>query len=320
MKLNKRGEAPTLEELVKFIPEFILFVVLIMVISQFSTSCMPNDKDQITLDFQRITNEVNSLTNGEEILVPINPHYEKSYIIQSYSKDNTQVKCSKKACVCLFKKNDDKYNEIPDKCEKFNNGGVIIDDFCSEGKICFSEEKIEVKNQTTFFLKKQNNIVYFSNNNLNNNINVDDIKKCPGVNVIDIPNDILCETRYSLCKLVPEAIPLLTKANELAKKEGYTLKVTNAYRTYHHQYYFWNLYNQNKTMVADPNNCNAPHRLGKAVDVVLFKGKTQQPYKKLEEIMTKAGWVRYAKEAWHFECCNTARVLRAKAAGVSVIV
>lgn len=137
------------------------------------------------------------------------------------------------------------------------------------------------------------------------------------------------------CSLTKEAYKKLEQAQKEAEKQGYNIVVTSGYRSLEEQRKIWfsdkySIYNtqERRKYVCDPTQRNpeqnCPHLTGNAVDV-RFKGKTQatmapDEWKKLEEIMTSVGWIRYSREEWHFECCGTDRFNRAVKKGVTVIV
>jgi D-alanyl-D-alanine dipeptidase len=134
------------------------------------------------------------------------------------------------------------------------------------------------------------------------------------------------------CTLNAQAYARLLAANEEAKKLGFEIHVYSSYRSMEQQIALW----EGKTperyaqrypdpaerskYVANPYAPGAAQRnthfSGKAVDV-RRKDKsnsqmTPSDWKRLEEVMYNAGWVRYSNEAWHFEY-DTERWARAKA-------
>jgi hypothetical protein len=148
---------------------------------------------------------------------------------------------------------------------------------------------------------------------------------CQTPELEQIPDSIVCSAKR--CLLRPEVAEKLVQAQQIAQTKGYQLQVTSAYRTYEDQAAM----RAAKGEMAALPSCNAPHVTGGAVDVVL-KG---QPYmtssgypvsdmslgdrKVLEEVMCKAGFVRYSGEFWHYEY-GTNRWERGKAAEVCAIV
>ena len=154
---------------------------------------------------------------------------------------------------------------------------------------------------------------------------------CPiPANLEDIPTTIKCETQHSQCKLDSTTLQQLEKAQEIAKTQGYELKVTSAYRTIEDQQY---LYSQTGSENAAYPSCTAPHVLGEAVDVVLLKNgvpvagmsssltpsdMTIGDRQTLENIMHEAGFVRYIAEFWHYEY-GTARWVRGNDKGEAAI-
>ena len=155
---------------------------------------------------------------------------------------------------------------------------------------------------------------------------------CSRPGLEDIPSEIACNTDYSECRLVPEAVELLKKANEQLG-EGYGLTVTSAYRSYKQQkemYDLWKKLGKESGFieVAKPS-CGAPHVTGNAVDLIL-EGGGDNWYDELDEIMfSDKKWVRYREETkdeegniikrvMHYECCNE-RYANANEVGVNVV-
>ena len=103
------------------------------------------------------------------------------------------------------------------------------------------------------------------------------------------------------CKLRGVAAEKLKEAEKLAKEEGVELSVISAWRSIERQTYLWNKFGRDLVRVARPSQ-NAPHVRGCAVDIEL-KGKLMDTKNKalLNDIMIRAGWVRYEAEWWHFE-------------------
>ena len=160
--------------------------------------------------------------------------------------------------------------------------------------------------------------------------------------LIDFTGTELCAKGQN-CILAEDAFKLLQEAQKKAKEKGISLEIYSAYRTPKEQQALWEGKTAERYFQRYPNEleralyvCNpsngeksCPHMTGKVVDV-RFKGKTNkemtiQDWKLLQEIMTskdkdnKPLWVKYARENWHFECCETVRYARAKAQGVTEI-
>jgi len=160
---------------------------------------------------------------------------------------------------------------------------------------------------------------------------------------IDFTGTDLCQ-KGTQCKLTKEAYGLLSEAERIAKQklkqygirsaclereDSSCLEVTSAYRSIKEQESIWKR-NPNSKMVCPPSP-KCPHTTGNVVDI-RFDGKTfatmtNTDWVVLEQIMTSVkndkgeiGWVRYANEEWHFECCGTPRYARAKEKGVIAIV
>ncbi len=155
---------------------------------------------------------------------------------------------------------------------------------------------------------------------------------------------MLCK-KGEKCQLTKEAYDLLLKAEKIArekfKEKGIKnvcledekiacLKVNSGYRSADEQRELFVKYSGKKPVCNPDNNEVCPHITGNAVDIV-FQGKTEKTmtnsdWKLLHEIMTTAkndkgepGWVRYAGEALHFECCRTIRYAKALKQGVTAI-
>ncbi|MCX6795241.1 MAG: D-alanyl-D-alanine carboxypeptidase family protein [Candidatus Falkowbacteria bacterium] len=126
-------------------------------------------------------------------------------------------------------------------------------------------------------------------------------------------------------RLSADAVSGLDKAIEEASKQGVQLEVTSANRGYNTQKRLWDEQlakfggdaAKTRKYVADPANCTGnkcySHCAGVAVDICI-KGTascsklsaanatySDDNVKKLQDIMKKAGWVRYCGEWWHFQ-------------------
>ena len=147
----------------------------------------------------------------------------------------------------------------------------------------------------------------------------------------DFTNTPLC-AKGSTCILTEEAFQMVVKAQEKAIEKGALIEVYSAYRSPEQQKALWEgktpeRYAQRypdisirRNYVCDPSSgaTGCPHLSGNVVDVRL-KGNPKLTSKDLYNIMASAGWVKYAKETWHFECCGTDRYARAKEKGVTEI-
>lgn len=141
------------------------------------------------------------------------------------------------------------------------------------------------------------------------------------------------------CLLASNAFDLLQKAEENAAEKGTWIEVTDGYRSREEQIAVWEGKTADNYRAAIPDEAlrrkyvcypygndveqRCPHLTGDAVDVFL-QGKnkatmTASDYNLLYSIMSSAGWVRYTKEQWHFECCGTKRFEVAKAKGVTEV-
>jgi len=160
-----------------------------------------------------------------------------------------------------------------------------------------------------------------------------------GKDLIDFTQTTLC-SKGDECIVTRDAFELILAAQELAQKKGRSLVVYGAYRTPETQQALWdgktperyaqrypdvniraNYVTNPLVCKNDVNKCS--HYSGRAIDVRFKKPEwkmTNQEWKELAKVMEQAGWVRYANEAWHFECCGTDKYARAKAKGVAEIV
>lgn len=156
--------------------------------------------------------------------------------------------------------------------------------------------------------------------------------------LMDFTGTGLC-AKGSKCVLTEDAYKLLQESQKKANgKDGkLSLEVYSAYRTPKEQQALWEGRTAERYAQRYPNEleramyvCNpfngekaCPHMTGNVVDV-RFKGKTTQSmtwqdWRLLHEIMSEAGWIRYVREGWHFECCGTVRYAKAKTQGVTEI-
>jgi D-alanyl-D-alanine dipeptidase len=118
----------------------------------------------------------------------------------------------------------------------------------------------------------------------------------------------------------------LKKANEIFKKDGYTIKVWDAYRPLHVQQIFWDLV-PDSNFVANPKQ-GSRHNRGASVDITLvdkdgneiemgtkfddfsekaaynYPGHTETALKNmkyLRDVMEEAGFKGISSEWWHFD-------------------
>lgn len=130
---------------------------------------------------------------------------------------------------------------------------------------------------------------------------------------------------HPICALHKDAINHLRKAVQLAGKQGYTLKIFDAYRPPEVQWIFWN-FCADPEFFADPRR-GSPHSRGVAIDLTLCKDgepldmgtafdefdkrshhgnrdvsvEAQQNRELLRQIMLEAGWDDYKNEWWHYQ-------------------
>lgn len=129
------------------------------------------------------------------------------------------------------------------------------------------------------------------------------------------------------CVLTKGTTEKLIKANNLVKKQGFTIKIWDAYRPLSVQKIMWEA-TPNKNYVANPYRSGSKHNRGAAVDVTLvdrtgkevkmptefdnFTAKASPNYKGmsleqrnnldiLSKAMTSAGFKPISHEWWHFE-------------------
>jgi|GEM_PF-3937171 len=155
---NKKGDMPTLEEIVKFIPHFGLALLLIFIILGFYKSCISEARDQRDFDFERMISEMKELGNGDSITVPING---KDYNIAVFPKNSSEshFHCAEQTCICLYKSSTYDLGTSPNRCEIFRTGGKIVGLNCLEGTICLQIPLTKIDTQTKATLEKKNNIV-----------------------------------------------------------------------------------------------------------------------------------------------------------------
>lgn len=159
-------------------------------------------------------------------------------------------------------------------------------------------------------------------------------------NFKDFTGTSLC-AKGEKCVLTEEAFNKLEKAQQRAEEKRVSIEVYSGYRTASEQKALWEGRTSERYAQRFPDAkerakwvCNpeggvdlCPHMSGKVVDV-RFKGKTAETMTRdefalLHQIMTNDNpedrWVRYKKESWHFECCNTKRFAKAKELGVTEV-
>jgi len=167
------------------------------------------------------------------------------------------------------------------------------------------------------------------------------VKKTDLVLVEDYSKDFVIEMKYASCDnfvgktLYPSPTCVLTKgtldklikANNIVKKQGYTIKIWDAYRPLSVQKIMWEA-TPNKNYVANPYRSGSKHNRGAAVDVTLvdkngkelnmptefdnftekaspnYKGMTAEQRKNLDilsKAMKASGFRALSHEWWHFE-------------------
>lgn len=167
------------------------------------------------------------------------------------------------------------------------------------------------------------------------------VKKQDLVLVIDYSKDFAIDMKYATydnfvkkamypsptCVLTKGTLDKLIKANSIVKKQGFTIKIWDAYRPLSVQKIMWEA-TPNKNYVANPYRSGSKHNRGAAVDVTLidkngkelvmptefdnftakasptYKGMSQEQRKNLNILsnaMTSAGFKTISHEWWHFE-------------------
>jgi len=129
------------------------------------------------------------------------------------------------------------------------------------------------------------------------------------------------------CYLHPEAEKLLCLARDLAKVQGWRLRIFDAFRPSESQWKLWN-HTPDPEFLADPRR-GSPHSRGVAVDLTLIDGasgealdmgtgfdaftplshhansdispEAQKNRLLLLGLMTTAGWDFYRNEWWHYQ-------------------
>lgn len=182
--------------------------------------------------------------------------------------------------------------------------------------------------------------VFFQHCNLAEAVN-SEVKKSDLVLVEDYSKDFVIDMKYATCDnfvgktLYPSPTCVLTKgtldklikANNIVKKQGYSIKIWDAYRPLSVQKIMWEA-TPNKNYVANPYRSGSKHNRGAAVDVTLvdksgrelkmptefdnftakaspnFKGMTAEQRKNLNilsQAMKSSGFRALSHEWWHFE-------------------
>lgn len=167
------------------------------------------------------------------------------------------------------------------------------------------------------------------------------IKKQDLVLIKDYSKDFAIEMKYATfdnfvkktlypsptCVLTKGTLDKLIKANNLVKKQGYSIKIWDAYRPLSVQKIMWEA-TPNKNYVANPYRSGSKHNRGAAVDVSLvdkngkdvkmptefdnftakaspnYKGMSQEQRKHLDVLskaMKSVGFKTISTEWWHFE-------------------
>lgn len=158
---NKKGDMPTLEEIVKFIPHLLLAIVLLFVIMNFYRSCVAETRTPQDVDFDRVIAEMKDLSNGESITVPISGK-DYSMIVSEKNTSQSHWHCTEQTCICLYKTSTSVSSDTPSRCEIFRDGGKIVGGNCIDGKICLQMTDSKITTQTKINLYKNNNVVVIS--------------------------------------------------------------------------------------------------------------------------------------------------------------
>lgn len=132
-----------------------------------------------------------------------------------------------------------------------------------------------------------------------------------------------------LCLLQKDTLDKLMAAQEKFKKDGYRIKIYDAYRPQHVQEQMFKIVN-NRVYIADPKKAS-DHVRGAAVDITLVDGqgnelempspmhtfgpaanvnsrtmtkKARENMKYMQRIMLDSGFLMYSGEWWHFKDSN----------------
>jgi hypothetical protein len=146
---------------------------------------------------------------------------------------------------------------------------------------------------------------------------------CPTINELKNLTGLVGGTNAGSPNITPEAYDALSRAVEIAKKQGVKLFVSSAFRSMAEQTKLWNqgLAKYKTTAltrkyVAPPGTKCYSHMAGSTVDLCImgsascghigFQSAANATYsdadtKKLQAIMQEAGWIRYCNEWWHFQ-------------------
>lgn len=145
-------------------------------------------------------------------------------------------------------------------------------------------------------------------------------------------NNVTKEKIYNepLCYLHEKSIYPLRKAIQLAKMQGFRLKIFDGYRPIKFQEFLFNKFPGGE-FVSDPKTGSAPHCRGVAIDLTLIDRNSQElemgtefdnfttlAYHGSDEIskeaqknryilmgiMLSSGWDFYQKEWWHYQLFN----------------
>lgn len=167
------------------------------------------------------------------------------------------------------------------------------------------------------------------------------VKKSELVLVRDYSKDLAIELKYATwnnfakktlypsptCVLTKGTLDKLIKANNLVKKQGYSIKIWDAYRPLSVQKIMWDA-TPDKNYVANPYRSGSKHNRGAAVDITLvdkngkelkmptgfdnftakaspnYKGMSTEQRKNmniLAKAMTSSGFKQLSTEWWHFD-------------------
>lgn len=165
--------------------------------------------------------------------------------------------------------------------------------------------------------------------------------------ITEASHDVLIDIRYAtaanftgkpvythgLCYLHAEAEALLRRAVALARRQGYRLRVFDAFRPSEAQWVLWN-HTPDPEFLADPRR-GSPHSRGAAVDLTLvgqdgqdldmgtvfdaftpashhgsadISAEAERNRLVLMGLMTTAGWDFYRNEWWHYQLFDAKRL------------
>lgn len=305
-----KGETTLLKEVMYFLLAMFLIFTVIVAFSRV-VSMITGDTAQVKADatLERLDSFTRALQEGEsQVFVLYTP--EDYYLVSFSSSSDAPSDVFGKNSVCICNKEDCKSGAY---CREFEMP-IYRNDF-------LIKEKISIRN-LMIYREKDRFVLLDAIQDVAEGESSTNLTVCSG-ELITVQGEF---------QLKEGAANAFQEAKRLALAEKIDLKVASAYRTFKEQEELWAKYDKNSDYACNPGtaespNQNCPHMVGCAVDICFgslcnegaFKANAlNDQTKKLEEIMAKAGFIRYSKEWWHFEY-GTERWARAKAEGLTSI-